>query len=206
MYKNCKYTKIISTWDYIDNHIINTLKNNDFIVLQNTFPDDMYKISVNYQNYSTMKGIEYAESINISHLLRIRADMSLNDINKMIDIYMNIYEKDKIIFFSHYHNNDFTIGYLIDYGHFGDIKDSKKYICNFQKQGDERFGEQFRQELCFGTSDLNIINKKVVYSVETLVDNNIEIIFLKEQYKNQVNALKVYLENYNKYKNRYIHQ
>ena len=36
--------------------------------------------SVNYQNFSCKIGIEYAESLNITHILRIRADMKCNNI------------------------------------------------------------------------------------------------------------------------------
>lgn len=191
-YNDCKYIKIISTWNYIHNDIINKLKENNFHVIQSDFPENIFKTSVNYQNYSTQKGIEYAESINITHIIKMRADMLCNNINKLIEMYQSIYEENKMIFLLHIHN--VTPGYLIDYAHFGDIYWSKKYICHYKSNYDIRFTEQFRQECCFGTSDLDIIKKHVIYSGQKLIDENIDFSFLKKEYIDQSHLIKKYIE------------
>jgi hypothetical protein len=189
-YKYCNYAKIISTWNYIDERIIDRLKDEHFIIVQSEFPENIFKTSVNFQNYSCLKGIEYAESVGITHVLRMRADMECNDICGLLEIYKRIYETGKLIFLLHYHNN--PIGYLIDYAHFGSTNDSKKYICNFQVNGDNRFAEQFRQEMCYLTSDLNIINNYVVYSGKYLLDNGIEFSYTKPEYRHYTNLIKHY--------------
>ena len=56
------------------------VKDNGFEVVQSDFPENMNPSSVNYQNFSCKIGIEYAESLNITHILRIRADMKCNNI------------------------------------------------------------------------------------------------------------------------------
>jgi hypothetical protein len=187
-YKNCEYAKIITTWNYIDSTIIEKLKENNFLIIQSDFPLNIHPNSVNYQNYSGKIGIDYAESIGFTHILKFRADMKCNDINKLLTIYKNIYKENKMIFLCHFHN--VPEGYLVDYIHFGNINDTKKYICNFQNINDNRFPEKFRQEECYGTSDLNIINISVIYSGQNLLENNIDFVFLKRAYARNINVLK----------------
>jgi hypothetical protein len=191
-YEHCDYIKIISTWDYIDNNIIDILKKNNFIVIQSIFPDNLYKNSTNYQNFSGKMGIEHAESIGITHILRVRADMECNNINTLLEIYKNIFEENKMIFLAAFYND--PSGYLIDYSHFGNINDSKKYICNFQNSSDNRYPEKFRQETCYETKDLSIIKKLVIFSGKHLLDNNIDFSFLKNEHKHYKNLIKSYVD------------
>jgi hypothetical protein len=191
-YKDCNFMLIITTWNYINKNIIDKLKENNFLVVQSDFPENIHPNTVNFQNYSGKVGIEYAESLGITHILRVRADMECNNINKLLEIYKNIYQEGKNIFLLHFHNN--PIAYLIDYGHFGNIDDTKKYICNFQNCDDSRFPEQFRQEMCYGTNDINIINNYVIYSGHHLLDANIDFSFLKDIYKHYRNLIKTYVD------------
>jgi len=191
-YNNCEYTKIITTWNYIDVNIINKLKENNFLIIQSDFPSNLHPNSVNYQNYSGKIGIEYAESMGFTYILKFRADIECNDINKLLEIYKNIYVENKMIFLCHFHND--PNGYLIDYAHFGNINDTKKYICNFQNINDNRYPEKFRQEECYETTDLNKIINFVVFSGKYLLQNNIDFSFLKKEYRHNTNLLKLYIE------------
>lgn len=191
-YKNCEYIKIITTWNYIDNSIIHKLKENGFLVIQSDFPTNIYPNSVNYQNYSTKIGIEYAENIGITHVIRVRADMECNNINKLLEIYKNIYEENKMIFLCHFHND--PAGYLIDYAHFGNIDDTKKYICHFQFPNDKRYPEKYRQEMCYKTDDINVINKLVSYSVKYLLEENIDFSILKNENRYHPPLIKSYVD------------
>jgi hypothetical protein len=192
-YIDCKYIKIISTWNYIDKNIIDKLKENNFLIIQSNFPKNMDNNSVNYQNYSTKVGIEYASSLNLSltHFLRIRGDLSCNNINRLLEIYSYIYEDEKYIFLLHFHND--PSGYLVDYCYFSNINNSKKYWCNFLEFNDKRFRftEQFLQELCFGTNDLNIINNYVIYSGKYLLEENIDLFWLKKEYRYEGNEMAI---------------
>ena len=192
-YNGCTYTKIISTWNYIDKNIIDKLRENNFHIVQSDFPENIYPKSVNFQNKSAEKGIEYAETIDITHILRVRADMSCNNVQRLLEIYESIYEENKMIFLLHFHNVE--PGYLLDYAHFGDIDWSKKYICNYQSEHDNRFPEQFRQECCFGTSELEIIKKHVIYSGQKLFDENIDFCFTKHGYLDKNNLIKFYIQD-----------
>jgi hypothetical protein len=179
-YHDCIYTKIISTWDYTDEIIIDKLQKNNFIVIQNSFPNNLHKCSVNYQNFSTLKGVEYAENIGITHVLKMRADIICNNINSVLSIYKSIFIENKMIFLLYLLHDG---GYLVDYIHFGNIKNTKPYISCFMNKDDNRFPEKFRQEECFGTSDNNIINKDVIYSIEHLLNFGIEYSWVKPCYQ-----------------------
>lgn len=191
-YDNCNYTKIISTWNYIDSAIISKLKDNNFLIVQNDFPSNIHPNSTNYQNFSTKVGIEYAESIGITYILRMRADVTCNNMNRLLEIYSNIYEVNKMIFLLHYHND--PSGYLIDHVHFGSIFDSKKYVYHFQNSNDSRYPEKFNQEMCFETNDFSIIINLVVYSGSYLLKEKIDFAYLKMDYRNYTNLLKIYTE------------
>lgn len=191
-YDNCNYTKIISTWNYIDSTIIQKLKDNNFLIVQNDFPSNIHPNSTNYQNFSTKVGIEYAESIGITYILRMRADIKCNNMNRLLEIYSSIYEVNKMIFLLHYHND--PSGYLIDQVHFGSTFDSKKYVYHFQNSNDSRYPEKFKQEMCFQTNDFGIITKLVIYSGSYLLKENIDFAYLKIDYRNYTNLLKIYTE------------
>lgn len=190
-YKNCPYDKIISTWNYTNDNIITKLKNNSFLVVQSDF-GDIHPNSVNYQNFSTEKGIILAESLNITHVIRVRADMYCSNIVRLLEIYENIYKENKMIFLLRHHG--YTPGYLVDYTHFGSILDTKKYVCHYQSSNDDRFPELFRQYMCYGTNDFNIINSHVIYSGEKLLNENIDFRFLKEAYINEKNIIKTLVQ------------
>jgi hypothetical protein len=189
LYEDFLYTKIVSTWNYIDNKIIEKLKENNFLVIQSDYPANLDKNSVNYQNYSTYVGIEYSKQFGITHVLRMRCDMFCTNTNKYLEICENKYENNKLIFLC-YLSHD--CGYLIDFGHFGSIDDSLKYINNYKKQDDCRFAEKFRQELCFGTSDFNIIKNKVIFVFEEVMKNNIDFGYMRN-YRTKTQLLDIYL-------------
>jgi hypothetical protein len=181
VYKDCNYDKIVSTWNYTDSSIIDKLKQNNFHVVQSDFPGNIDPSSVNFQNYSFSIGMEKAKELNITHVLRMRSDVYCNNINKLIDIYTKIYEKDKLIFLMYFLNRDIQLRYryLIDQIYFGDLELLTKYSCCIKHQNDDRYAEKFRQEECFGTSDYNILRDKVIFSAKELVKNNIELVYLK---------------------------
>ena len=86
-----KYYKIVSTWDYTDQKIIDILKNNGFYVVISCFPSYIDKTSVNYQLFSYKMGFDYARNFQITHILKTRSDMYINDIESFLQIYELIY-------------------------------------------------------------------------------------------------------------------
>jgi hypothetical protein len=192
VYKNCNCKKIISTWDYTEQRIIDKLKQNGFNVVQSEFPNDIEKCSVNFQNYSFKIGLEKAKELSLTHVLRMRGDMFCNDINKLLEIYKEIYETGKMIFLLYFLNRIPYYEYLIDHIHFGDVYMSERYACCIRKPFDKRFPEKFRQEECFGTGDYDIIKNFVIFSSEELIKNNIELKYMKIDYLYLGNVIKLW--------------
>lgn len=185
-----KYTIIISTWNYIDINLIEQLKSNGFIVIQNDFPDNLLKTSVNYQHFSYLCGVEYAKNIDISHILRVRSDVITN-MQSLLKIYEDIYD-NKPIFITYIRHD---CGYLIDYATFFDINFYNNFEFTYQKNGDNRFPEKYLQETYFGSSDWIILKPLVTLSITKLLENNVDFVFLKPdyvQYGKQIERYKKY--------------
>jgi hypothetical protein len=185
-YKDCLYEKIISTWDYTDVIIINKLKENGFHIIQSTFPDDIYKCTTNYQNYSFKMGIQKVKEldIGITYVLRMRSDLVCTDINKLLQICEKVYDENKLIF-SFYFRRDLceksnfkyntTNGYIMDLLYFGNIQLISKYGCCIRDKYDYRFIEKFNQEMCFSTSNYKKLRKQCIFIGKELIKNNIEL-------------------------------
>jgi hypothetical protein len=187
LYKNIdsKYVKIVTTWSYTDKFIIDKLINNKFNIILSDFPENIKKSSVNYQLFSLYKGIELANTFNVTHFLKIRSDMRVSNISRLLNIYERIY-CDKPIFIGLINHMN---GYLIDYIYFFDISFFDNIINVFQTNNDDRFAEKYMQDLYFGTSDIKTLLHATTTSIFELVKNDIEISFLKKCYREQGNIL-----------------
>ena len=150
----------------------------------------MKKCSVNYQNYSTLMGIQKAKELGITHIIRVRSDMYTNNINKLLDIYKSIYEANKMIFLIKFNHDG---GYLIDYAYFGDILSCENRVNKFQSHGDNRFPEKFCQEEQYKTTDQDKICKDIIFSIHLLIKNDVGFYFLKDEYTCQGNVLLRYI-------------
>lgn len=64
----------------------------------------------------------------------------------------------------------------------------------YQSYDDSRFPEKYLQELFFGTSDIFVIMNRVSFSIYQLIENNVEIGFLKHCYRDQGNVLYRYIQ------------
>ena len=191
IYKDCNYTKIVSTWDYIDEKIIQKLKTNNYMVVQSTFPENIRKKSVNYQIWSTKIGIEFAKQNGFTHILKLRSDMPVNKINEFIGIYDSIYEEDKIIYVKHSFIGTSVPSFLCDFGLFGNIK-TMEFVYSkeiYQEENDDRFPELFLQYITFNINDIEEenfkkIKDKVIFSAMYLMNENIDFYFIKRNYEN----------------------
>jgi len=185
-----KYCKIVSTWDYTDQKIIDVLKNYGFEVVLSSFPSYIDKTSTNYQLFSYKMGVDYAVKYQITHVLQSRSDMYINDIQKMLTVYESIY-CDKPIFLGCFNH---VGGYLFYYSYFMSTDFFLDLPFIYQSYDDSRFPEKYIQELFFGTSDIFVIMNQVSFSIYKLIENNIEIGFLKQSYRNQGNLLPNYIK------------
>jgi hypothetical protein len=186
-----KYCKIVSTWDYTDKKMIDVLKSNGFYVVLSHFPESFHKSSANYILFSYKKGVEYAINQKITHVFQTRSDMYINDIQKLLTIYESIY-CGKPIFLGLLNHE---CGYLFNYAYFISVNFLSDIPNIYQSCHDSRFPEKYLQELFFGTSDIFVIMNHVSFSIYQLIENNVEIGFLKQCYRCQGNLLPRYLQH-----------
>jgi hypothetical protein len=189
-----KYLKIISTWSYTNKAILDKLSTNGFTIVLSEFPNDIYPASINYIYYSFNKGLEMAKKLNCTHTLQCRSDVFISNIEKLLEIYTKLYLTNlKPVFLTIFTNT--LPFYLLDYLYMFDIKFYDNFNFIYKKNGDDRFNEQYLQEIYFGTSELSIIRNNVNLSFQELYNNNIEILFLKAHYRKQGNVLNSYFTN-----------
>lgn len=185
-----EYCKIVSTWDYTDQKIIDVLNSNGFHVVLSHFPESIHKTSANYQLFSYKMGVEFAINNQITHVFQTRSDMYINDIQKLLTIYKSIY-CGKPIFLGSF---DHMGGYLFNYAYFIPVDFLSDVPNIYQSYDDSRFPEKYLQELFFGTSNIFVIMNRVSFSIYQLIENNVEIGFLKQCYRDQGNVLYRYIQ------------
>jgi len=183
--------KIVSTWYYTDQKIIDMLKNNGFHIVLSHFPETLHKSSANYQLFSFNMGVNFAINNQITYVFQTRSDMYISDIQKLLAIYKSIYCEKPIFLglFNHMGGYLFNYAFFIPVDFLSDVQDI------YQSYEDSRFSEKYLQELFFGTSDIFVITNKVSFSIYKLIENNIEIGFLKQCYRDQGNVLQRYLQS-----------
>jgi hypothetical protein len=186
-----KYCKIVSTWDYTDQKLIDVLKCNGFHVVLSHFPESIHKSSVNCQLFSYKMGVDFAINNQITHVFRTRSDMYINDIQKLLTIYESVYCGKPIFLGLCNHMG----GYLFDWAYFNSIDFLSDITFIYQSYDDSRFPEKYLQELFFGSSDIFVIMNRVSFSIYQLSENNVEIGFLKQCYREQGNLLYHYIQH-----------
>ena len=189
--KNENYAIIISTWKYTDEKIISVLKHHNFQIILSEFLEDIDKSSVNYQHFSFLVALEKTRSNNCTHVIRIRSDIFITDIYKFLKIYETIY-CEKPIFLALFNHEG---GYLIDHIFMYGINFYENFTFKYKDKNDNRFPEKYLQEVYFGTSDWNILKEKVTISIRELINNDIQVFFLKSCYREQGNLLVRYLDH-----------
>lgn len=174
-YKNIR-NKIVSTWNDQDKVLIEKLKNNGFIVLTNDYPN--IKSSVNVQALSIYYGCMKAKELNFNYVIRIRTDIIVSDINKFIEINLELM-KDKLVILYVHNNNS---GLYIDDHFIGGSIDKMILFYNVQQESNNiRFPEKFLQEKYMNTTNVTIekIREYFNFSIEKVYQNNISVKHLK---------------------------
>jgi hypothetical protein len=107
--------KILSTWNSEDSTCVELCKTNGFSVLLQDPPE--YKISANYQIKSLTLGFQKARELGFTHVFRMRTDMKINDLPKLLSLLDDHCPEDKLAFMTIYQNNSHEKPYITD--HFG---------------------------------------------------------------------------------------
>lgn len=111
-YLKFKNNVIISTSE-TSKELLNPLIENGFIVIVNDLAKIPGKTNFNNQVKNTFEGVKKAKELGFNYVLKIRADIFVDDLVKLI----NSLDGEKI-YFSAYHNHDG--GYLCEHMLFGD--------------------------------------------------------------------------------------
>lgn len=75
-----------STWNTEPELNIKYIKSSGISVIQNPLPKFAGDLNVNYQTFSTYKGIEYLKSKGVTEVLKIRSDLQPNDVELLLKI------------------------------------------------------------------------------------------------------------------------
>jgi hypothetical protein len=144
---------IVSTWSTEDPVFIKALQEAGALhIIQSEKPANPGAQNLNYMTASTTAGIDKAEALGFTHVLRFRTDFALSDINNFMGICESM-DPDKLIFMCWWRHHQ----YLIDYFTYGPIKLMRKYYAARRAVGDTEFNhescnEKFLQETFIGKS------------------------------------------------------
>lgn len=98
-----------------ENRYPNAIEGN---ILLNSYPPAPGVSNFYYQQTTTLSGLKEAKRMGVTHALKIRSDMLIDDIDMLIDIML---ESPNKLWFPAYINHDG--GYLMDFFQFGRIDD-----------------------------------------------------------------------------------
>lgn len=113
---DCYKTKNNIVFSTLLNEDISIFKNQSFTIIQNEIPRTPGRANFNYQVTNTLNGIKKAKSLGYDYALKIRSDITIKEIDKLLNILIK--SKD-LIYFSAYHNWDG--GYLCEHMNFGHV-------------------------------------------------------------------------------------
>lgn len=193
-YKN--YTdKFISTWIDEDQYKIKQLEENGFTVILNKHPAIRHAIW--HQKITIQGGLDYIKKLNMyTHVFRIRTDVSVNDINKVMKTF-ETFDPDKPIFltfFKHLENahkvylKDGTFrdptqhGYLMVHFIYGTLDFMNTYFDTNWQPDDGRWDEIYHQELYFKAGrplKYNEMKDKIQICINRLKEEGIMFYYTK---------------------------
>ncbi len=175
---------IISTWKNENPEYIQILQNaNPLKILLNDKPVPAGAQNLNYMTHSTSTGIDAAEELGFTHVLRFRTDYSASDFAKFLHICESM-NPNKLVFMcwftSHHH-------YLIDYFTFGPIPLMRKYYAARRDPDDLYFrhdtcNERFLQEKFFNKRPVVFEDTLDVcqFCIERAISDGVELYVIKD--------------------------
>ena len=114
-----------------------------------------------------------AKRLGYSYVIRMRTDLICNDMLKFMNCIDHLY-KERITVLGYIQTSLF---YIIDFFIAGPINEMLLVFNEEQKEGDERFVEQYWMEEYFNKKDLTLteIKERIYSCLRVLKDNNIEM-------------------------------
>ena len=175
---------IVSTWTSEDPVFIQQLRDAGAIeVIQSEKPLFAGAQNFNYMTFSTTVGVNRAEELGFTHVLRFRTDFKISDFNKFMGICESM-DPEKLVFmcwFNFHHHQ-----YLIDYFTFGPVHLVRQYYSARRPEGDDQFdhdkcNERILQETFFGKKPVKFEDtySKCDFIIKKAIESSVEIYCIK---------------------------
>lgn len=170
--------KIVVTWKDQNPHLLNKLKNNGFIILQNDYPDK--RCSVNYQTRSIYSGIMTAKELGFKYVIRMRTDVFCNNFLSLMKKIRHLYIKNFTCICGQGYSN---IDYFNDFCMASSIEDFMKMFYKEQTEEDNRYPELFWMETYFDRVNITPqdLKQNFNYFIQILEDNDIKMHWIKKK-------------------------
>lgn len=164
---------VFSSWDYERE---NTEKKFNIKAIYNIPPSKPGPSNFNFQVKSTLAGIEYFKNRNFTHVIKVRSDITIDNIDLLLNVLINnIDTENPKIWFSAYNNH--LEGYLCEHFVFGDINDMQELWKIEEKENGDRYPEYHLTK-----SYLEKIKKPVNYLFPLIFRHNIKCFWNKYNY------------------------
>jgi hypothetical protein len=153
--------KIISTWNNQDTTLIDELKNNGFIIIQDDYP--INNKQTNYQSKAVNNGCLKAKELGYSHVIRMRTDIHCDKTYLFLNLLINEYfNKDKLVCFSGIETNDGVYFYDVMIG--GEVNKVLDFFKNDQSMDDNRYIEKYLLEMYLDKTDITREDVKSIFN------------------------------------------
>jgi hypothetical protein len=170
-YSNTKI-KIISTWKETDSIYIETLLDENFLVILNEPP--LYITSYNLQHTCICSALLKVKELGIKYTVRSRTDIFPNNYPLFVEKTRHLY-KDKITVFN------YVNGHICDFVISGSTEEMMRFFSKEQAIGDTRYPEKYMIETYSNKVDLNKEDfaQYVNYCLDVCRENGIEHYWLR---------------------------
>lgn len=176
-----------STWNTEPELNIKYIKSSGISVIQNPLPEFAGHLNINYQTYSTFKGIEYLKSKGVTEILKIRGDLQPNNIKLLL----KILKWNSLAFLAICKPNVRPLYYELEYQHtsfdfpvdlviYGNVERLEKCF-NFQVEENI----PIPPEALITYNYFKNTNREFILTYESLQNNNIDF-FMKECLNNNI--------------------
>jgi hypothetical protein len=146
-----------------------------------------FRCAANHQVKSIYAACQYAIEHGYTHALRMRADVKVNNVCKLI----SLLSTEKLSFLTMYQNHDDSLPYLTDYIAYGPLEKLQTYFSVYQSPSDTRWVELFLMETYFNKT--NIRYEDIINDIDLMhyicYKENIVIEFTKPCYRDQGNMV-----------------
>lgn len=175
---------IVSTWNNENSKHIEQLRSaGPLEVILNTKPTHSGAQNLNYMTHSTSIGIDKAEELGFTHILRFRTDYATSEFGKFLRVCESM-DPEKLVFMCWFNDH----AYIIDYFTFGPVELMRKYYSAKRESSDNSFthntcNERFLQESFLNSRPVLFKDtlSKCQYCIKRAVDEGIELYVIKDQ-------------------------